>query len=206
MGTFAFIFTVCFVLMGPTKLMVPFANLTRGKPLAFRRSTAVWGSVIAIGVCLFVAVLGGTLVEKYQLSLPALQLSAGLVLLLSALHTMFPRADVSHSAPDDASPMQLAVSPLATPTIVSAAGIGALLILVMSAPRSSGMYQVLAISLGVIMALNFLVMYFNDRVLRAPGLLPGLKLLGGVLGIIQVALAIDTMLDAFRTLGVVTGS
>jgi multiple antibiotic resistance protein len=54
------------------------------------------------------------------------------------------------------------------------------------------------------MALNFLVMFFNDRILSIPGLLPALHLLGGVLIVIQVALAINIVLVAFRTLGVVT--
>ena len=206
MEKFAFVFTVCFVLLGPIKLIVPFAHLTGGKPPAFRRSAAAWATLFACAVCLFVALVGGTLVEKYQLSLPALQLTAGLVLLLSALRTIFPSGDAPHSTRGDASPLQLAVSPLATPTIVPAAGIGAILILVMGAPRFPGAYQALAISLGVIMALDFLVMYFNDRIMRAPGLLPVMQLLGGVLIVIQVALAIDTMLDAFRTLGVVAPS
>jgi multiple antibiotic resistance protein len=64
-------------------------------------------------------------------------------------------------------------------------------------------YLVLAIALSVIMVLNFVVMFFNDRILGIPGLLPALHLLGGVLIVIQVALAINIMLVAFRTLGVV---
>lgn len=205
METFAFLFTVSFVLLGPIRLIVPFANLTKGKPTAFRRRTAVRGTLLAIAVCLFVAVLGDTLVAKYRLTLPALQLSAGLVLLLSALRTIYPSGDAPHSVREDVSPLQMAVSPLATPTIVPAAGVAAILIFVMLSSGFPGMYRALAIALGVIMALDFLVMYFNDQILRTPGLLPVLQLLAGVLIVIQVALGVDTMLDAFRTLGVLTG-
>jgi multiple antibiotic resistance protein len=201
----AFIFTICFVLLGPIKLIGPFARLTRGRPPGFCRSAAAWATLLASAVCLFVALVGRTLVEKYELSLPALLLSTGLILLLSALGTAFPRGDAPDSPGEAASPVQLAISPLATPTIVPAAGVAAILMFVMSASKYPGIYQALAISLGVIMPLNFLVMFFNDRTLRTPGLLPVLHLLGETLSVIQVALAIDTMLAAFRALAVVTG-
>jgi small neutral amino acid transporter SnatA (MarC family) len=146
---------------------------------------------------------GRILVEKYGLSVAALQLSAGLVLLLSALGTIFPSGGLPESTGEAGSPLQLAISPLATPTIVAPVGVAAILIFVMIEPTSAVRYQVLALALGIIMVLDFLVMFFNDRVLRVPGLLPALHLLGGVLVVVQVALGINTMLIAFRTLGVV---
>ena len=204
MEKFAFIFTVCFVLLGPIRLISPFARLTKGQPPAFRHSAAAWATLLASAVCLFVVLAGRILVEKYDLSVPALQLSAGLVLLLSALGTIFPSGGLPESTGEAGSPLQLAISPLATPIIVPPVGVAAILVFIMIAPMSADRYQVLAISLSVIMVLNFLVMFFNDRILGTHGLLPALHLLGGVLIVIQVALAINIMLVAFRTLGVVT--
>lgn len=208
MQSFEFIFTVCFVLLGPIRLIPAFAKLTAGREPGFRSKSALWGTLLATLVCVFVLLMGDALVGKYRLSLPALQLSAGLVLLLSALRTIFPPVVTSDVAPAAAavSPLKFAVSPLATPTIVPPAGIALLLIIVMVAPKYPGMLQALATSLGVIMALNFLVMFFNAPILRVPGLLPVLQLLGGVLIVIQVALGVDSMLSAFRGLGLVTGT
>jgi multiple antibiotic resistance protein len=203
MEKFAFVFTVCFVLLGPIRLISPFARLTKGRPPAFRRSAAAWATLLAAAVCAFVVLGGRVLVEKYDLSVPALQISAGLVLLLSALGTIFPSGGLPESTGEAASPLKLAVSPLATPTIVPPVGVAAILVFVMIAPMNADRYLVLAIALSVIMVLNFVVMFFNDRILGIPGLLPALHLLGGVLIVIQVALAINIMLVAFRTLGVV---
>ena len=203
MEQFAFVFTLCFVLLGPIRLIVPFARQTKGRSPAFQRSAATWAALLASATCLFVVLVGRTLVAKYGLSVPALQLTAGLVLLLSALGTIFPSGNLPASAREGGSPLQLAISTLTVPTMIPPVGVAALLIFVMIGPMSAERLLVLATALGVIMLLNFLVMFFNDRVLRIPGLLPGLHLLGGVLIVIQVALAIDTMLIAFRTLGVV---
>lgn len=205
MEQFAFVFTLCFVLLGPIRLIGPFAHLTKGRTPAFRRRAAIWAALLASAICLFVMLAGQTLVEKYDLSVPALQLSASLVLLLSALGTIFPSGDLPESGGNAGTPFQLAISPLATPTVIPPVGVAAILIFVMIAPFSAERLQVLMISLGVIMALNFVVMFFNDGILRIPGLLPCLHLLGGVLIVIQVALAINHMLIAFQSLGVVAG-
>jgi multiple antibiotic resistance protein len=205
MEHFAFVFTICFVLLGPIRLIPAFAGLTEGRTPAFRRSAAAWATLLACAICAFVMLAGGRLVEKYGLSVPALQLTAGLILLLSALGTIFPSGGLPESTREAVSPLQLAISPLATPRIVSPVGVAAILIFVMAAADDPSRYQVLALALGIIMALNFLAMFFNQGLLRTPGLLPALHLLGGVLIVIQVALAINTMLSAFRTLGVVTG-
>ncbi len=201
---FAYLFTVCFVLLGPIRLIPAFARLTGGREQAFRRSAAAWGTLFAAAVCLFVSLVGGTLVERYDLSLPALQLTTGLVLLISAMGAIFPRGDAPEAPGVGVSPLRMAISPLAAPAIVPPAGVAMILVSVMVAPQYPDLYGMLAISLGVIMALNFLVMFFNDRILHIPGLLPALQLLGAVLIVIQVALAIDTMLVALGALGVVT--
>jgi multiple antibiotic resistance protein len=180
--------------------------LTRGRSPEFRRRTAAWGTLFAISTCAFVVLAGERLMEKYGLSVPALQLSGGLILLLSALGTIFPGGEEAEPPPESITPIKLAISPLATPTIVPPVGIAAILIFVMISPLNAGRLQTLVLALALIMALNLLVMIFNDRILRVPGLLPGLKLVGGLMVVIQITLAIDTMLVALRALGVVTAA
>jgi hypothetical protein len=54
------------------------------------------------------------------------------------------------------------------------------------------------------MVLNFIVMVFNDQILRLPGLLPGLQILGAVLVVVQIALAIQVMIYAFTNFGLIS--
>jgi multiple antibiotic resistance protein len=205
MERFSFIFTICFVLIGPVKIVPAFARLTDDKEPQFARMLAIKGAVIASIICLFVVIAGRSLVSRYELSLQALQLGGGLVLLVSALNAIFPRAEPTAKPGAPRTLLQVAISPLATPIIVTPAGIAALLIFVMSASRFPGVYEALAVVLVVILALDFVVMRFNAQILRIPGLLATLQVFGTVLNFIQLALAIETMLHAMRALDLVGG-
>jgi multiple antibiotic resistance protein len=205
MNEFSYVLTISFVLLGPVKIIPAFARLAHASEPHFNRELALKGALTASALCLFVILMGRGLIAAYRLSLPSLRLGGGLVLLLSALNTLFPRAEPRKEPTEKRTPLQVAISPLATPIIVPPAGVAALLIFVMSAPESPGTYQTLALALLFILTLDFLVMFFNDRLLRVPGLFPTLQVLGSVLTFAQVALAIETMLGALHTLGVFTG-
>ena len=69
------------------------------------------------------------------------------------------------------------------------------------APQYPGMAQAVAICLATMMVLDFLVMYFIDRVMKTPGLMIVLTVLGSVLVFGQVGLAIEMILTALKNLG-----
>src|SRR6476620_7777657 len=148
MEKFSFIFTICFMLLGPIKIIPPFARLTKGKERPFKRSVAIKSSLIAATVCLFVVIAGDNLVSKYELSFAALQISGGLVLLLAAMLTIFPRSEPEADAAEDRSSLQVALG-FATPVIVPPAGVAAILIFVGFAAKYAGTYQALAIVLPI---------------------------------------------------------
>ena len=165
MEEFSFIFTIFFMLLGPIKLIPSFAGLTRGADARFKRDVAVRGVVIASVLCAFVALVGGTLLDKYRISIDALRISGGLVLLIAALQVIFQKAQSASPGSGTPTAIQLAASPVAVPGIVPPAGVAAILIFMMLAPQYPGMTQAVAICLATMMALDFLVMYFIDRVL-----------------------------------------
>jgi multiple antibiotic resistance protein len=70
----------------------------------------------------------------------------------------------------------------------------------MWADRFPGIEQAIALSLAIIMVLNFLVMFFIDRVVRIPGMLAILQLSGSVLIFIQLALGAETILGGLASL------
>lgn len=140
----AFIFTIFFLTIGPIKIIPAFAKLTHGMPLKFKREVAIKGILIASAVCLFVALTGRGTVEKYAISLEALEIASGIVLLLSALNTIFPKVQPSVPAPSQPTAIQLAVSPVATPIVVPPIGVATILIFVMLSPKNIGMDFVIA--------------------------------------------------------------
>ena len=175
-------------------------KLTQGADRDFKKEVAIRGSLIASAIVLCVALLGKWAVGRYEVSLDAVRLAAGLVLLISALRVIFQNAEPARPESRKPAAIELAISPVAMPIIVPPAGIAAILISIMVAPNYPGMESVIALALLTMMTLNFLVMFFIDEVLKVPGLLLGLHVFGSMLMFIQVALAIETVLAALRSL------
>jgi multiple antibiotic resistance protein len=205
MDQISFVFTIFFMLLGPVKLIQSFGGLTRGADTPFKRRVALWGTVIALALCMFLAAAGAKLLSNFHISLSAVRIAGGLVLLISALQATFRRPQTPDAGPGAPTALQLAAAPLAVPGIVPPAGVAAILIFMMLAPQYPGMTQAVALCLAVVMAMNFLVMYFIDAILRMPGLMIALTVLGAVLLFMQACLAIQMMLTALGELGAFKG-
>ena len=79
------IFTFFVVMLGPIKLLGPFVKITKGMDDATSRRLALKGFVIACLAGLAAALVGQNILFKWGVSLPALLLAGGLILLLIAL-------------------------------------------------------------------------------------------------------------------------
>ncbi len=191
------------VMLGPFKLLGPFVKITAGMDRQASQELALKGFVIASLAGLAAAFVGRSVLVKWQISLAALLLTAGLVLLLIALQAVL--AQFSHQGhaeavkePEIAS-KNLAFSPLAFPHIITPYGTAALILLAGAAPDQSRIFAILGIFLAV-MVLNLLAMWFARPILKhGAGVL---TLLGAVLGVLQVALAVQMLLAAGRMLHV----
>jgi multiple antibiotic resistance protein len=201
MSEIAFVFTVFFMLLGPVKLIPSFAGLTRDATGPFKRSVAIWSVVIAAVLCAFVVLAGGTILGKYRISIDAVRIAGGLVLLIAALRALFPRGTPTGPGAGTRTAVQLAAAPMAVPNIVPPAGVAAILLFMLMAPERPGMTQAVVICLGVVMVLDLLVMYFVDAIMKTPGLTLVLTVLGAVLLFVQVCLAMQMMLVAIDHLG-----
>lgn len=199
MDQFPFVFTILFMLLGPIKIIPTFAGLTRSADLAFKRALAVRATAIASVLVLFIAIAGGTILDRYHISLNALRIAGGLMLVIAGLNAIFRRPQPAIARPGSTI-LQLAASPLAIPAIVPPSGVAAILILVMLESDYPGLPLAMALALAIIMLLNFLVMYFFDVVLKTPGLLLALQVLGATLIFIQVCIGVETILRALAEL------
>ena len=204
------VFTYFFLMLGPLKVIGPFVKLTAGTDPGFQRMLALRAFAIACGAGLVAAVVGQKLLQSWDVSVPALLLAAGLVLLLVALQTVLRQyqpgpspSPVDEPVTPHAPSLGLALAPLAFPTIVTPYG-SAVLILLLAASVEIG--RDLAI-LGVfvtIMVLDLLAMLFAHRILKLVGTTP-LAVLGAVLGVLQIALAMQMLVVAGKLLRLVPG-
>lgn len=203
----SYVFVIFFLTLGPIKTIPSFFRLTAEATPRFRARAALQAVGIATVVCLFIGFFGVNVLGKWRVSLDSLRLAGGLILLLSALKvvTMQPQAigsaKITAETPLSAT-KALAFSPLTTPVIITPYGVVAILFY-MAISRGDTVYQLQIIGLIlVIMFLNYLGMIFADRIMKTVGF-PILRLIGWIFAVMQAALAIDIMLRAFQSMGVI---
>ena len=190
-----------FLLLGPIKILGPFHRMTESADPALRRKLAVRGFLFATCIVLLAGTMGVQALRNYAVPPLVLALTGGLVLFLVALQGLLesfnprPRA-----APAEPPSLQAAAMPLAYPIIVTPSGIAAVIIYMTLAPGWPGKGAIVGLLLAL-MLLNLLAMLFASAVLRWLGM--PLLVLGTVLGVVQVALGLNIMLNALRTLGVI---
>ena len=198
------VFTFLFLMLGPFKIIGPFAKITKGADARLTRQIAVRATVFAALALLIAAFLGETFLSKYGIPVPVLALSAGIILFLVALKGVLeqfapPESHDELAAPPAAPAMKLALSPLAFPAIVTPYGIAALVVFLALSQSVEARLTVGAVVVAI-MVLNLIVMLVTKRLLPVLGLV--LPILGAVLGVVQVALGLQIINSSLRALGV----
>jgi multiple antibiotic resistance protein len=198
---FGAIFTLFFVTLGPLKVLGPFAQLTRETNEASMKQIAVRAFVLAVVAVVAGAFAGRALLENWGISAPAMLLAGGIIFALVGLSLVLEQYHPVHPAPPPlpAAPMAAAMR-ITFPTVVTPYGIAAL---IANSPGAGRTAAVLAILLGV-MVLNLLAMLYARRIMGGVTVMV-LQIFGAVLGVLQVALAIEMILRALRELGVLHG-
>lgn len=196
------IFTFLFLMLGPFKIIGPFAKITRGEDAAFTYRIALLSIAFSSLALLIAALLGEGILSSYGIPLPVLALSGGIILFLVALKSILQKftPDSEDAAGTVLKPsMNLALMPLAFPTIVTPYGIAALVVFLALSPDLEGRLIIGAVVLAI-MLLNLIVMIMTRHILPAMGVL--LPILGAVLGVVQVALGLQIINNSLKALGV----
>jgi multiple antibiotic resistance protein len=196
------IFTLLFLMLGPFKIIGPFAKMTKGADAALARQIALRSTLFAGLALLLAALLGERVLSSYGVPLPVLSLSGGIILFLVALQNIlkeFALHNEGTAGPALPPALNMALMPLAFPTIVTPYGIAAVVVFLAISPDLQGRLVVGAI-LVAIMLLNLIFMVMTRHIRPVVGI--ALQILGAVLGIIQVALGLQIVLRSLRTLGV----
>jgi multiple antibiotic resistance protein len=198
------VFTLLFLMLGPFKIIGPFLKVTEGADDRLARQIALWATIFAALALLVAGVLGETFLSSYGVPLPVLALAGGVILFLVALKNVLeqfapPEAphDTAAARPDAV--MKVALRPLAFPSIVTPYGIAALIVFLAFSQTLEGRLTIGAVVVAI-MALNLAVMLVARRLPAVVTLV--LTILGAVLGVVQVAIGLQIINNALRTLGV----
>ncbi|MCV2395410.1 MarC family protein [Actinotalea sp. M2MS4P-6] len=187
------VFVTLFVIMDPPGTVPIFLALTGSLQDRQRRRAARQAVAVAFGVIVSFALFGQQLLAYMNVSLPALQASGGLLLLLVAMELLTGRTEEPKPSATGAN---VAMVPLGTPLL---AGPGAIVATMVFTQRADEPGQWIAIALGIIgvHVCLWLAMRFAGavhRVLKDTGT----TLVTRISGLLLAAIAVQLIADAIR--------
>jgi multiple antibiotic resistance protein len=187
------------VTIGRLETAAIFGVLTTG---ARRRRLAIQAVAIA-GAVLVVFAIGGTkFLGPLQVSMPAFEVAAGILLLLQSIELIFahPSGLSALTAGEEREAEgsdEIAVFPLAIPLIAGPASITAVMLLMGQADADPARVAVLFLSLLLALALTYAVLILVEPLGRVLGL-TGTNVIARISGILLAALAVQFIFDGLR--------
>ena len=197
MSSFGYVFTstvlTLWVILDPPGLLPVFLGLTRRMSPRSRNIAARRATLVALAVTGLFGMFGRFILDYLHVSVGALQISGGLLLLLVALQLLTGHFDESPGEDAPESNVNVAIVPLGTPLLAGPGVIVAIMIAVQSESTLLG-YVDVAVALLTAMLGVYLTLRFAEvirRVLKEAGI----TLLTRIAGLVLSAIAVQMMAD-----------
>ena len=199
-------FSSLFIIVDPLATIPAFISMTPEDTPEDRKRMASLACAVMAGVLILFAVAGRWIFKFLSITMPAFQIAASIVLLLVALDMLRAQRsrvqETSEETAAGANKTDIAITPLAVPML---AGPGAISTVILLQTRAADTLQsillyacVLAVSLA-----SYLILRVAAR--GARWLNPiALRIATRIMGLLLAAVAIQFMLNALQTLGIVT--
>jgi multiple antibiotic resistance protein len=196
-------FTTFFAVIGPIDSAVLLATLTPHASRAERRAISLKAVAIATLIVLIFALFGQPILHQLGVSLPALQVAGGIILLIIALDMTLAKrpspARLSAQESEEAESRaehhaEIAVFPLATPLL---AGPGAMTSAIVLAAATRGNVELLAVVVLAIIAVMLVTLVFLllAQEIHAFIGLTARKVIVRVFGVLLAAIAVQSIFD-----------
>jgi multiple antibiotic resistance protein len=192
---FSEVFITLFVIMDPPGTVPIFLGLTGSMTARQRTRAARQAILVAFGVIAAFALFGQELLDYMHISLPALQASGGLLLLLVAMELL--TGKMEEPVPSGNAGVNVALVPLGTPLLAGPGAIVATMVFVSGSDESLSDWVSIALALVAVHVCLYLSMRFANvihRVLRDSGVI----LVSRIAGLLLAAIAVQLVADAVR--------
>jgi multiple antibiotic resistance protein len=205
METYIIAFTTFFATIAPLDVAAMFAALTPNATPEAKRSMAFRGTMISAAILLSFALVGEIVLSTLGISLAALKVAGGILLLLIGIDMVFARSSGGTSTTDEEdqeaiASNDIAVFPLATPLIAGPGAMGAT-ILLMADARGDLVAEALIIGAMIsVLLLTLALLLLTNKVLRLFGI-TAMYVISRVFGVLLSALAVQFMFDGLTESG-----
>ena len=196
------IFFAILITMGPLKVVLVYGTTTRDLPPELRRKIAIKAVSVASIVGLLFIVLGNFLLDLFHFSIAALTIAGGAILFIFAVTMVLSSGDNNDHGAEDKDPTKIAIFPLAMPLIATPIGIVYLTILSVTFDAADEKLILIAVMLLLVMLINLGVLLGESKILKHidPD---AFGVAERILGILLAALAVETIINGLRELGLI---
>lgn len=192
-------FWLYFATIDPFGTLIVFTGLTARIPAKAKRRIALQAVLVAAIVLLAFLVLGQVLLEGLSIRLVAFQIAGSIILFIFGLQMFFMPSENAKSDQDPQKDQDIAVFPLAVPSIASPGAILAVILATENSTNPFSLQLASAFSLLAVLGLTLLLLLLAEQINRIIGH-TGEKVLIRISGLILSSLACEFCLDAFETL------
>jgi multiple antibiotic resistance protein len=166
---------------------------------------AVRGTALAAGILLMFALAGDLLLAGLGISMAALRVAGGILLLLIAIDMVFARPSGGTSTTEEetregAGKADVSVFPLATPLIAGPGAMGATILLMADAQGDLIRQAVVVMMLLAVLVITLAALLLASQLQRYLGV-TGLHVISRVFGVLLAALAVQFMFDGIAQSG-----
>jgi len=201
--------TTFFATIGPIGVSAMFAALTASLTPEARRSMAFRGTFIAAAILLGFALLGEHLLTGLGISLAALRISGGILLLLIGIEKVFAKSSSGTSTTEEEEreaelKQDISVFPLATPLLAGPGSMGAVILLMADAEGDITHQAIVVGCLLTILLITLAALLSASKLQKHMGI-TGMHVVGRVMGVLLSALAVQFILDGIGQSGLLGG-
>ena len=190
-------FVVLWAVIDPIGSIPVYLTKTVGLSVEDRRKIALKAVMISAGILIFFLIAGQALLEAMQIPLTAFQIAGGLVLLLFALTMIFGEGKPEQEIKLSSNLNELAVYPLAVPSIASTGAMMAIVLLTDNHRFSLFDQTMTTLIMLSVLLITYLLFLAANRIQRWIGN-TGAAVISRVMGLILAAVAINNMLVGIR--------
>ncbi|MEC7763836.1 MAG: MarC family protein [Pseudomonadota bacterium] len=198
-------FITLWVVIDPIGTLPVFIAATAAVPAAKRRGVALRAVLVAFLVLLAFIVLGQLVLEGLGLELQSFQIAGGIILFLFALTMIFGPGKPENDLGGSDHAKNVAVFPVAMPSIASPGAMLAVVILTDN-DRFSISHQVMTSALmALVLAATLGILLAAGPIMRVIGQ-TGAAVISRVMGMILAAVAVDAVLNGLMGIGIIAGN